>query len=231
MIAYDMIYKDEFHNLGTSGFLYRSNKLMYDKETQSLWSTIDGKPVLGPLTDKGIQLISYPVVTTTWGEWKVKHPTTKVLSINTGFKRNYDPEEAYKAYFATDKLMFPVPKIDKRLKNKDEVLIIRAENYLDDPIAISIEYLKNKRIYQGEIANMKFLAIAEKDGWSRIYKTNDIQFKSYKNGNLIDENENEWEVTEQYILGNKNEKFLRIPSHNSFWFAWYNAHPDTRLIH
>jgi len=28
------------HAMGTSGFLYRSNKLMYDKATQSLWNTI-----------------------------------------------------------------------------------------------------------------------------------------------------------------------------------------------
>ncbi|MEP1140266.1 MAG: DUF3179 domain-containing (seleno)protein [Balneola sp.] len=44
------------HEIGTSGFLYRSNKLMYDKATQSLWNTLQGKPVVGPLVGKGIRL-------------------------------------------------------------------------------------------------------------------------------------------------------------------------------
>ena len=56
------------HALGTSGFLYRSNKLMYDRATQSLWSTTLGRPVVGPLADADdIRLERAHVVTTTWG--------------------------------------------------------------------------------------------------------------------------------------------------------------------
>ena len=64
------------HALGTSGFLYRSNKLMYDQATQSLWSTMRGIPVVGPLAGKGIVLDRGSVVTTTWGEWRRRHPDT-----------------------------------------------------------------------------------------------------------------------------------------------------------
>lgn len=231
MIAYDMVHNQKYHDLGTSGFLYRSNKLMYDKETQSLWSTIDGTPVLGPLAGQDIKLKSYPTVTTTWGEWKKRHPSTKVLSLDTGHKRNYNPGEAYNAYFSTDKLMFPVPKIDKRLRNKDEVLVIRPDNYIKDPIAISISYLKKHKIYQGKITDKHFIVIAEKDGWARAYEVENFNFKSYKKGKLTDENGEVWQVSEQFILGPNNVKFARIPSHNSFWFAWFNAHPSTRLIH
>ena len=71
VIAYNMTHEGEFHNLGTSGFLYRSNKLMYDQKTQSLWSTIEGKPVVGPLVDKNIKLDSYPVIATSWKQWKI----------------------------------------------------------------------------------------------------------------------------------------------------------------
>ncbi len=54
------------HDLGTSGFLYRSNKLMYDRATQPLWSTMAGKPVIGPLTGKNIELPTRSIVTTSW---------------------------------------------------------------------------------------------------------------------------------------------------------------------
>ena len=89
---------------------------MYDKKTQSLWNTFKGIPVIGQLVDKDIVLEKGSVVTTTWGEWKKRHPDTTVLSLDTGYNMNYDEGEAYKSYFATDDLMFAVPKLDNRLK-------------------------------------------------------------------------------------------------------------------
>ena len=113
------------HALGTSGFLYRSNKLMYDRATQSLWSTTRGEPVVGPLVGEGIRLARRPVVTTTWREWRRRHPDTTVLDIDTGHRRDYGEGVAYRDYFATDALMFTVPEDDARLANKAEVLALR----------------------------------------------------------------------------------------------------------
>ena len=86
---YQTEYNGKHHELGTSGFLYRSNKLMYDQETFSLWSTLQGEPVVGPLVGQGIKLKQHHVVTSTWGEWKRRHPKTKVLSLDTGHQRDY----------------------------------------------------------------------------------------------------------------------------------------------
>jgi len=57
------------------------------------------------------------VVTTTWGEWRRDHPSTTVLSLDTGYERNYAEGAAYRDYFATDRLMFEVPTSDTRLKH------------------------------------------------------------------------------------------------------------------
>lgn len=231
MIAYDMTHDGTFHDLGTSGFLYRSNKLMYDKESQSLWSTIDGTPVLGPLSGKNIKLTTYATVTTTWGAWKQQHPETTVLSLETGHDRNYNEGEAYKDYFATDQLMFPVPQVDNRLKNKDEVVVVRAPKYTDDPIAISVDYLKKHSIFRDKVGETNFIALSEDDGWTRVYESKNIHFKSYKNGDLKDKKGNIWIISEFHLMGPNNEKLKRIPTHNAFWFAWYNAYPTTRLVH
>ena len=109
MILYKSQADGTVHRLGTSGFLYRSNKLMYDAETQSLWNTLWGIPVLGPLVEQNIQLERLSIVTTTWGEWRRRHPDTSVLSLDTGHVRDYSEGEAYRQYFATDELMFAVP--------------------------------------------------------------------------------------------------------------------------
>ncbi len=230
VIAYDMIFEEDFHDLGTSGFLYRSNKLMYDKKTQSLWNTIEGSPVLGPLANKDIVLETYPLVTTTWGEWKKQHPTTLVLSLDTGHNRDYSEGAAYASYFATDDLMFPVPRSSNQLANKAEVLIIRAPDYKEDPLAISIAYLRRKKWYTGKIEDTEFVVIADKTGAARAFETNGTSFVSHKKGQLKDANGKVWTLKKDKLQSNNNQSLNQLPSHNIFWFAWYNTFPNTRLI-
>ena len=225
VIAYDM----EDYDLGTSGFLYRSNKLMYDKATQSLWNTIEGAPVLGPLAGKGISLATHHVVTTTWGEWVKQHPDTKVLSLDTGHRRDYGEGVAYQDYFAFDELMFPVPLSDNRLKNKDEVFIVRIPAYKNDPLAVSINYLQRKKWHQDQIGGTNIILLSDKAGAARAYEAGDIIFASHKKGKLKDKQGNIWKITEN-SLSNGSQELKRLPAHNIFWFAWYNTMPNTRLV-
>ena len=74
MILYKSTIGGVVHDLGTSGFLYRSNKLMYDKQTNSLWNTIWGEPVVGSLVNQGLVLERLGIVTTSWREWRQRHP-------------------------------------------------------------------------------------------------------------------------------------------------------------
>ncbi|MDC9723003.1 MAG: DUF3179 domain-containing protein [Urechidicola sp.] len=231
VIIYDTEFNSVKHKLGTSGFLYRSNKLMYDQATQSLWSTILGQPLVGPLADQNIELSTLPVETTTWGKWRERHPNTQVLSIETGHTRNYDEGEAYKDYFADDKLMFPVLRLDIRLSNKARVFIPRPKNYTSQPLAVSVEYLKRKRIYQNQIEEQRLLIITENNGASRAYAIDEQQFKSYKDGRLLDNKGEVWKVKDGALIGPEKQRLSRLPSHEVFWFAWINVFPETRIIY
>ena len=230
VIAYNTNHKGVNHKLGTSGFLYRSNKLMYDKATQSLWNTIEGKPVIGPLVDKGIELSSHSVVTTTWGEWKKLHPETTVLSLNTGHRRDYGEGAAYYDYFSTDRLMFKVPKVDTRLKNKDEVLIVRAGDYKNDPLAIAAKYLEKTPIHHDKIGDTEFVVLTDKSGGNRVFKTNGQKFVALKKQVARDANGKNWKVTEEQLIADDGQVLNRLPYHRIFWFAWYNTYEDTRLV-
>jgi len=79
--------KDRMLNFGVSGLLYNSDVLLYDRNTQSLWSQIMGQAVSGPLA--GERLTPLAISHTTWRAWLGEHPDTSVLSTNTGFQRNY----------------------------------------------------------------------------------------------------------------------------------------------
>ncbi len=220
------------YQLGTSGFLYRSNKLMYDQKTQSLWNTLWGKPVIGPLVGKGIKLEYLSVVTTTWGQWKRLHPETTVLSIKTGHHRDYNEGVAYHDYFATDELMFTVPKTDKRLKNKQEILAIRLPEETDENIAISSKYLQKNTIYKGVLNHKNFTVFTDSTGAHRVYFTENIDFDTYDQSSLAtDKNGNTWQLHEDKLQNTESKKTLkRWPTHNAFWFGYKAAFPNVKLV-
>ena len=231
VIIYETTHNGVNHELGTSGFLYRSNKLMYDKATQSLWNTIEGRPVLGPLVNKGIELESYGLVTTTWKEWKAQHPGTRVLSLDTGHNRDYSEGAAYASYFATDDLMFTVPKRDKRLKNKDEVFVVRAQGYKQDPLAIASKYLKKKRVHRDVMGSTTISIFTDRSGASRAYDTGDTVFEKWdRSGKITDTRGVIWDISEDHLAAGDGKILKRLPAHRIFWFAWFNAYPETRLV-
>lgn len=231
VILYDTEHNGIRHELGTSGFLYRSNKLMYDKATQSLWSTLEGKPVIGPLVDKGIELEYRSVVTTTWGQWKKLHPDTSVLSLDTGHQRNYGEGVAYQEYFATDELMFTVPNIDTSLRNKDEILAIRAPKRAEGNLAISSKFLKKRPIFQSRLDDIPFTVFTDKSGAHRVYFTEGLHFKDYDKGlTAQDETGVFWTLGEEEMVSSNGTILKRFPSHNAFWFGYKAAFPDVQLI-
>ena len=230
MILYETEVDGKHYELGTSGFLYRSNKLMYDHQTKSMWSTLKGEPVVGELVGKGIKLKPRHVVTTTWRQWKADHPETDVLSIETGHRRDYGEGVAYHDYFATDDLMFTVPKIDKRLKNKDEILVIRAGE--SEPLAIATDYLFKHPVYHDQVSEISFVILTDPTGANRVYRSGGVEFdRILGNQSLRDKTGGRWAITEDALVCEKDGGHLgRLPAHRAFWFGWYADHPDVRLI-
>jgi hypothetical protein len=90
---------------GVSGLLYNSALLLYDRQTESLWSQILGKAISGPM--KGTKLETVQLTYTTWRDWLQRYPDTLALSIRTGFQRDYS-KEPYAGYEQSGKLWFPV---------------------------------------------------------------------------------------------------------------------------
>lgn len=161
-------YRSRGYIFGTSGLLYESSKLMFDAGTSSLWSTLQGEPVIGRLANSGVTLDFQPVVTTMWGGWRANYPHTTVLSLDTGYDRDYGEGVAYHDYFATETLMFQVSRTDSRLRNKDEVLAIPLPG--KKPLAFSVSYLQKhpKLTYTHEGVSIEI--VTSKHGANRVYR-------------------------------------------------------------
>jgi hypothetical protein len=108
---------------GVSGKLYQSNLVLYDDDTQSLWSQLEGRALAGPMA--GRKLASVPSTLTTWEVWRKKHPTTDVLNINTGYTRDYGVDP-YWGYEHSDQIVSPIAHLDGRLDAHELVLGLSA---------------------------------------------------------------------------------------------------------
>ncbi|MFK7941119.1 MAG: DUF3179 domain-containing (seleno)protein [Roseovarius sp.] len=104
--------------LRTSGLLIRSNKVMYDITSGSVFDTFLGHAVTGPLADQGIRLNQATVITTDWGTWKAQYPHTTVLDEALALGRNFDFRNGRDA----DGPIFPIGDVDPRLPVQEDII-------------------------------------------------------------------------------------------------------------
>lgn len=119
-IVFDPVVQGERVEFGTSGKLWNSNLVMYDRQTDSLWSQILGEAIVGELT--GTRLTVLPSDQVIFGNWKKLHPQGQVLSRETGEARFYGSDPYGDYYTDNSAISFPVGKRDNRLQTKDFVL-------------------------------------------------------------------------------------------------------------
>ncbi len=104
---------------GVSGLLYNSDVLLFDRQTETLWSQILSKAISGPM--KGQKLTMIPSSQTSWASWLKKQPNTKVLSTDTGFSRDYR-RSPYGDYDQNTETYFPVSARSRAYHPKERVL-------------------------------------------------------------------------------------------------------------
>lgn len=122
-MAYLSASNGQILSFGVSGLLYNSDVLLYDRQTQSLWSQILSQSINGPL--KGQRLQPIALSHTSWADWKKRYPKTLVLSTNTGFDRDY-ARDPYAGYANNRALMFPIKGQSTLFHPKEQVIGIEV---------------------------------------------------------------------------------------------------------
>ncbi len=235
-IPYESRVGGQLRTFGTSGLLYRSNKLMFDSESGSLWSTLEGRPVVGPLVGSGLTLTARPIVTTRWSEWRRQHPQTTVVSLETGFTRDYSEGAAYRDYFSTDRLMFRTPFDDKRLPNKEEVLgvLVPAAGGGRQALAFPASALGKKPVTMTAVEDRSLVVITTSRGANRVYDAGRVTFTTRVTDDVVaDAGGRRWRVTEEALVPEAtggDQPHPRIAAFRAFWFGWHAQFPDTLLI-
>jgi hypothetical protein len=224
-----------------SGLVYRSHRLMFDEETVSLWSTMEGRPVVGPLLAHDVQLSPYPAVTTTWREWKALHPDTTVLSTETGYPFDYSRDAPFRRSLRTDRLVFEVPEADDRLDRKEPVLALAlpaargAAPGERDALAIKASLLEKgeNRVYHTGLSGLDLVVVTSDDAAHRVYTSGGTRFLGPpRDGRIRDVDGGSWRLTEAALVPESGEDTpkMRLAARRVFWFAWHAQFPDTELV-
>jgi hypothetical protein len=212
---------------GSSGFLYRSNKLMYDQATKSLWHHMWGEPVVGPLADSGIRLVPRPVVTTTWRDWVRRHPNTVVLDVQTGHVRDYTPGRPYGSYYASPETMFPVFPRSTRLATKDIVFVLRLD---PDRKVYPLAAFDTAPVVNDAVAGTPVVLVGHSATRTvRAYDRGDLRFRpGVGPDELVAEGTGErWRIEEEALVAAGGRRLARRAGHLAYWFGWFAFHPDT----
>lgn len=122
-IAYERTVRGEAVEFGTTGKLYNSNLVMYDRKTDTYWSQIDGLAIMGELAGEKLKPVT--IDTVVWREWKKIHPDSEVLSQETGYTRPYG-RDPYASYYEDSLVLFQVEKRDDRIHPKTVVYGIKV---------------------------------------------------------------------------------------------------------
>lgn len=107
------------NSFGVSGLLYNSDMLLYDRQTESLWSQILGKAISGPQSGKVLTRVA--MAHTSWQDWQQQHPDTLVLSTDTGYQRDYS-RSPYGNYSTNETIYFPVKNHNPQYHPKEQLI-------------------------------------------------------------------------------------------------------------
>jgi len=183
----------------TSGLLLNSNKVMYDVQTGSLWNHLRGVGIGGELS--GTELVVRPVNHMRWSDWVVENPETEVLALpgaiffddpeRPPISYDYTPGEAYRSYYETTDVWFPILDVPDTFSIKTEVVGIERNG---ESAAFDVEAFNAIGQEQSIEVGGETLTIEPTGVGVRVF----------------------------------DEAGERVLSEQSFWFAWYANHPDTR---
>jgi hypothetical protein len=245
-VAYDRRVGARVVDFGTSGRLYQSALVMYDRQTESLWSHFTGQAVAGVLTGTELRLL--PMATVSWADWRRAHPDGYALSRDTGHDRAYG-RNPYPGYddVATSPFLFE-GKVDGRLAAKTKVIGLRQG---DASVAVVHDELTRRGVLDVDLAGRRLVvwakpgttsaldasAVAEgRDvGATGVFVSaasgQELHFESAGDAFRDRETDSTWDVLGRATAGPLAGGSLEPVEHvDTFWFAWATFRPDTTIV-
>jgi len=245
-IVFDRVIDGKTYDFGTSGLLRKSDLVMYDRQSETLWQQFTGKAIIGDMAGVRLKMLSSSMLS--FKDYYTAYPNGLVLSKETGHRRAYG-QNPYVGYDDINSSPFLYPKpIDKRLRPMERVVTLSQDGTSK---AYPYKILKNKKVIHDEFASKK-IVIFHKSGTASALDNNSISnskdvgstavfstlldgkslnFKYEKDRGIIDLNTNStWDIFGVATSGKLKGKELTREVHaDHFWFSFAAFRPETTV--
>lgn len=245
-VAFERRVGDRVLEFGTSGLLWRSALVMYDRQTETLWSHFTGEAIVGVLT--GTLLETFPVATVPWSVWRDAHPDGLVLSRDTGHDRSYG-RNPYPGYddVTSDPFLFE-GEVDGRYTAMTRVVGIELEGRA---VAVPLAELRERRVAPVEVDGQPLVVwwvagtasaldaeevargadVGATGAFVPMAGGQELTFRASGQGFVDDQTGSTWDLLGRAVAGPLGGvELTAVPHVDTFWFAWSTFRPDTLVV-
>jgi hypothetical protein len=214
---------------GVSGMLYRDALVMYDRETGTLWSHVDGRALKGALLGHTLQAL--PAMHATWQEWKALYPDSVVL------KKQGERESSYDDYNRDPSRIgiFGRRLKDSALPPKERVLGVR---YNDAATAFVLKDVRRAGIVQAEVGGVPIVLASLSlqlpvVAFERRVRDRVLTFDRAVSATELDDidTHSRWRIADGFATDGplKGERLARVTAYPAFWFGWQGFFPRSAI--
>ena len=230
-ILYDRRVDEETLTFGSTGMLIEGNKVMFDEETESLWSQHRGVPIAGDHLDADSTLSILPVTQTSWADWRAENPETLALDIETGYDYDYRFYEGelgiFRHYWENEDVIQPgVEKAESELPEKAEVYGVTG----DDPNRAHVYPVEAvaESLITDTIDGQEVVVLQDATGDVAVYEAPPLPVE--RDGEeLVDSEGRRWTV-ERDALRAGDDELARVPGRHGLWFAFRSQYEESVVV-
>lgn len=221
---------DRVLTFGVSGMLFRDALVMYDRETDTLWTQVDGRGVKGALEGRALETV--PSMLATWKQWKKLYPDSQVL------KKRGPPGSAYADYNRDPNRMGIMGRRirDKRLANKERIIGVRAG---DAAMAFAEKDVRQARLVHADVGTLPVVLVAPTPDhpiviFDRRAGGRLLSFRLIDGAPAVLEDaqtRSRWSLADGGAVAGALEgtRLTRAPAYPAFWFGWLGYFPATEV--
>ncbi|MFC6719265.1 DUF3179 domain-containing (seleno)protein [Natrialbaceae archaeon GCM10025810] len=231
-ICYDRRVDDRTLTFGSTGMLLAGNKVMFDEETESLWSQHRGVPIAGDFLEEDARLDVEPVTQTTWGEWREAHPDSLALDIDTGYDFDYrhyeDDVGFFQHYWNDENAIQPGLRTgDGKLPEKTDVYGVTS----DDGSTVRVypvEDVPTEGLWTDEIDGHGAVVVRDATDDVAVYEAPPSPLE--RDGETIaDADGVRWRLESDALVGDDGRELPRIPGRHGLFFAFRSQYDTVEV--
>lgn len=222
---YSRVLNGEERTFGVSGKLWNGVLVMYDAESDSLWTQIDGRAIQGEAT--GTRLEHVESFFTTWKEWVNAHPDTEVLARAVDAEPIH--ESRYAEYLEDPERLF-LPELSEGLGGIEPKDLVFGVTVAGESWAVTEGVLARDELVQAVVGGT-FIAIAF-DPQSRTARAFVSELDGHPRLLQVLPRTSPFVVVRDAATGETFDPgslpSLRLD--RAYWYAWSRSHRGSRIL-